>query len=252
MSKYSFTPNTITYSTPKNSKHGKAIAKSKIGVVPHTEYKGHSLEHMEAHYNADTSHLHHHPDVHVVSPHVSHHGERHPGYTDDHEKKFMSHMKKATKHFNDKEEGHDEAVGAHSHNTHLNTYINKTVRESSKPTVAGYKAHLKSQHKKMEDKVKTDKAKQQKRDMAKTHTDHVDANKHHFKRALDIHHHLQQGKNTLVNAMSSHTEFEHHVAGNKTKPEGFVTSHDNKPSKLVDRGEFSRLNFLKGKPGEKK
>jgi hypothetical protein len=101
--------------------------------------------------------------VHVVSPHVSHHGERHPGYTDDHEKKFMSHMKKATKHFNDKEEGHDEAVGAHSHNTHLNTYINKTVRESSKPTVAGYKAHLKSQHKNMEDKVKTDKAKQQKR-----------------------------------------------------------------------------------------
>lgn len=251
MSKYSFTPNTITYSTPKNSKHGKAIAKSKIGVAPHTEYKGHSLDHMSAHYNADTSDMHHHPDVHVISAHVHHEG-RHPGYSNDHENKFLHHMKQATRHFNEKEHGHDEALDSHDHKKHINTYINKTVRENSKPTVAGYKSHLKDHHEKLADKTTTEKSKQQKRNLGKTHTDHLDTNHHHFKRAFAIHHHLQQAKNTLVNAMSSHTDFEHHVAGNKTKPEGFVTSHDNKPSKLVDRNEFSRLNFLKGKPGEKK
>jgi hypothetical protein len=251
MSKYSFTPNTISYSTPKDSKHGKAIAKSKFGVATHTEYKGKSLEHMSAHFNADTSQMKKHPDVHNISTHVSHEG-RHPGYSQEHEKKFLNHMKHATKHFNSKAEGHDEAISAHNHNTHLNTYINSTVKSSSKPSVAGYKSHITSQHAKMADKVKTEKSKKQKTDAGKTHTDHVEANKHHFKTALNIHYHLQQAKNTLVHSLSSKPDFEHHVAGNKTKPEGFVTSHDNKPSKLVDRGEFSRLNFLKGKPGEKK
>jgi hypothetical protein len=60
-----------------------------------------------------------------------------------------------------------------------------------------------------------------------------------------MHHHLQQAKNELVHAMSSHQKFEHHIGGVKTKPEGYVTVRNNRPTKLVDRAEFSRANFLK-------
>ena len=65
-----------------------------------------------------------------------------------------------------------------------------------------------------------------------------------FKSALDIHHHLQQAKNVLVNALSRNTKYEHSIAGQKAKPEGFVSVRNNRPTKLVDRSEFSRANFL--------
>ena len=38
---------------------------------------------------------------------------------------------------------------------------------------------------------------------------------------------------------------EHHVNDERTDPEGFVVNHDGQPTKLVNRKEFSRLNFLR-------
>jgi len=247
--KYHFKPNTISYSTKKDSDHGKKIASSKIGVVPHTEYKGKDLESMKAHFNADVSQMKSHKDVHVISPH---HDMSKVKHSEENQKGYEHHMKKATEHFNKIEDGHHEAIGAHAHNTHINTYINKTVREGSKPSVNGYKDHVKDHYQKKADKVKTDAAKEKHIGVGKEHTDHVDANKKHFQRAFDIHHHLQSAKNHLVKSLSTHQDFDHHIGGVKSKGEGFVVSKDNKPSKLVDRAEFSRANFLSGKPGEAK
>ena len=52
--KYHFTPNTITYSTPKNSQQGKKIANSRLGIVVHTKYQGDTLENMNAGFEPDT------------------------------------------------------------------------------------------------------------------------------------------------------------------------------------------------------
>lgn len=247
--KYHFKPNTISYSTKKDSDHGKKIASSKIGVVPHTEYKGKDLESMKAHFNADVSQMKSHKDVHVISPH---HDMSKVKHSEENQKGYEHHMKKATEHYNKVEDGHHEALGAHKHGEHLNTYINKTVREDSKPSVKGYKDHLTDQHQKKADKVKTTAAKEKHIGVGQEHKDHVDANKKHFQRAFDIHHHLQSAKNHLVKSLSTHQDFDHHIGGVKSKGEGFVVSKDNKPSKLVDRAEFSRANFLSGKPGEAK
>ena len=73
---------------------------------------------------------------------------------------------------------------------------------------------------------------------------HVDANRDHFQAALNMHHHLHKAKDVLVHALSSHSKFDHHIAGIKTKPEGFVAVRNNRPTKLVDRADFSRANFL--------
>jgi hypothetical protein len=80
-------------------------------------------------------------------------------------------------------------------------------------------------------------------ELARQHN-HINDNVDHFKSALSMHHHLQQAKDVLVHAMSSSSKFEHHIGGLKTKPEGFVAVRNNRPTKLVDRKDFSRANFL--------
>ena len=72
---------------------------------------------------------------------------------------------------------------------------------------------------------------------------HVKKNNDHFQSILDMHHHLQKAKDQLVGALSAKPRFEHTIGGVKTKPEGYVVVRDNRPTKLVDRAEFSRANF---------
>jgi len=52
-----FQPNTITYAVPKNSKLGKRIAASEMGIIFHTTYIGDSVPEMTASFGADVSGL---------------------------------------------------------------------------------------------------------------------------------------------------------------------------------------------------
>ena len=61
-----------------------------------------------------------------------------------------------------------------------------------------------------------------------------------------MHHHLAQAKNHLVSSLETHEgNYQHHIEGKKSKPEGFVVHHDNEPTKLVNRPEFAKQNLLK-------
>tara|TARA_Y100000361_G_scaffold151748_1_gene169740 strand:+ start:188 stop:1399 length:1212 start_codon:yes stop_codon:yes gene_type:complete len=51
---YTFTPNTIMYAVPVNSKIGQEINKAKVGIVWHTTYKGDSIENLKASFGAKT------------------------------------------------------------------------------------------------------------------------------------------------------------------------------------------------------
>ena len=74
--------------------------------------------------------------------------------------------------------------------------------------------------------------------------DHIETNKDAFKTTLDIHKHLQNAKNVLVQTMSNADyKFHHSIDGKKVKPEGHVAVLNNRPTKLVDREEFSAANF---------
>lgn len=240
--KYHFKPNTITYSTKKTSDEGKKIGKSKLGIAVHTAYKGNDLENMKAHYAPDLTHFKHHTDVHMIDTQDDAHKT---SMTDEHHKAFEHHMHTATKHFNEAPKDFDKAL--EGHREHLKTYINKTVRESSKPSVTGYKKHLEDKFTKEATKLKTDKGISGKMAELAKHHNHVDTNKEHFQSTLDMHHHLQKAKDTLVHALSANPKFDHHIGGIKTKPEGYVVVRNNRPTKLVDRSEFSRANFLKDK-----
>jgi len=234
-SSYHFKPNTITYSSKKDSDEGKKIAKAKIGVVVHTKYEGNNFADMKAKFAPKLGGFHEHKNVHVIDPQTDH-TKAH--YTTEQKQNFEHHIQKArdlaAKHDFDHLEGHKE---------HVKTYINQTVRTGDKPSVEGLKAHVNADHEKAASKLKTAAAKNKVYTKMNNTLAHIDTNEKKFKTTLAIHHHLQKAKDQLVNALSSHSTYGHSIKGKAAKPEGFVAVIDNKPTKLVDRAEFSRANF---------
>lgn len=239
--KISFTPNTITYSANKGSKHGKAALASKVGVAVHTAYRGDNLQSMEAQYAPDLSHFGNHSDVHLIS---TEHNLDHVKYPKEQQEHFNTHLKAAMKAARKMgPEGHEAVSG---HIIPLKTYINHTIRTGTHPSVDGFMEHYKNSHQKKIDAVKTQKSKDAKTvEMQRSLQDVLD-NKQHFQNVLNLHNHLQKAKDTLTHALSTTSEFDHHIRGVKSKPEGFVVVRNNRPTKFVDRREFSAANFNRG------
>lgn len=235
---YHFKPNTITYSVNKKSPEFEKVKKAKIGVVVHTAYKGKTFNDMKAQFNPDLSHFGSHSDVHLISPLLD---TKNVNHSEENRKKFDSHMHQA--HIeNEKMKNYNHLEG---HVDSLKTYINHSVTNNVKPSVEEYKAFLHDRGSKEVAKVKTDKSKQAKIEAMNSNLRHVDENKDAFESTLQIHHHLQQAKNSLVDSLAkTKYEFEHSIEGQKVKPEGHVVVVNNRPTKLVDRYEFSRLNLL--------
>jgi hypothetical protein len=126
---------------------------------------------------------------------------------------------------------------------YIKTYINQTVRDGTTPNAKDYTKFLEDRRNRETAKLKTETAKQKKADLYNELIDDISTNEKQYKSAFDLHAHLQKAKDVLVTALGNPTEFEHTVGGKQVKPEGFVSIRDGKPTKLVDRAEFSRLNF---------
>jgi hypothetical protein len=239
----SFTPNTITYTA--KGEHAKAIKKSKIGVVVHQKYEGKDIHSLSASPHVDTSQFKHHPDVHI---HGAEHDTSKIHHSDENEHGFQKHMA-AAKEIHDTH-GHKMYNAVHPKHSgesgHLATYINKTVRHDEVPSVKGFKEHIAAHHEKEAGKVKTEKSQEAKRSEGKSQVAHVEKNKAHYGNLLAMHHHLQQAKNHLVKSLETHEgDYEHHIEGKKSKPEGFVVNSHHGPDKLVNRSEFAKANLLK-------
>ena len=237
--KYHFKPNTITYSTPKGSEEGKKIAKSKFGIAVHTAYTGNKFSDMKAEFGADLSHFGKHPDVHLIN--VSDDAQ-HANMSVNQQHTYQHHLDQAVDEYKKFDKKHYGVMEGHQ--DHLKTYINKTVRENTKPSVEGYREHLQQHHLKQIAGVKTAKSVGAKTEKMNEALAHVDKHKDKFASILNMHHHLQAAKDQLVHALSAKPKFEHTINGQKVKPEGYVVIRNNRPTKLVDRSEFSRANFL--------
>ena len=236
--KVKFTPNTITYAADKNSPHGQAALNSQIGVAVHTAYKGKTLQDMKAQYAPELNSFKKNKDVHLIST-------EHPldqlDYSPRDQQQFAKHMKAAA--MLHRATGEDAFEAVQKHQVPLKTYINSTIRHGTNPSISGYIEHLTNAHQKKINAVKTEKAKAQKSALAQIDLDHVKKNRAGFNRVLQMHRRLQKAKDILTRTLSSNSEFEHSIRGKKAKPEGFVAVRHNRPTKLVDRREFSAANF---------
>lgn len=240
----SFRPNTISYSTPSSSDLSSKIKKSRIGVAVHTGYSGKDFGSLKAEYGTDTSEFKDHPDVNVITTQYK---PEHAQYSQEDHNQFSKHIQNAISASRSLRPQDYDALNDHNHRETIKTYINSTVRNNIKPDVEGYRGFIRERASIAASKVKTDSAKKRYLDAGDAALTHVDANHPHFQNLLNLHHHLQQAKNVLVGAMSRTSDFEHRIAGQLTKPEGFVSVINNRPTKLTDRYEFNRMNFLRSK-----
>lgn len=245
----SFTPNTITYSTPTDSAHGQQMKNSKLGVVVHTKYSGgKKLENMSADALDDKTRASfgNHPDVHNIDPSIDVNAQN---YTPQEQAAYAMHMANAKKAYGGMEPKAMDALAGHG--TALEMHVNKMIREGGKPSVEGYLSDLADRAQKEADKVKTPAAKERKLQEHAKVARQITENLPHFKKALEVHSHLQAAKNVLVGVMAKNNPFMHTIGGEETEPEGAV-SVDKKGNmrKLVRRDEFSRQNALRGKQSQ--
>jgi hypothetical protein len=236
---HKFTPNTITYSAHKDSAMGKRVANSKIGIAVHTKYSGTNFDNMRAGFDVDQSKFTQHPDVNTINPEIK--STAGTVYPKEREAEYLKHRENAQKTYLDIGSGTIDRLA--DHNDHIKPYINSTVRDGSTPSAKGYSAFLKAKRDTEIAKVKTDAAKTKKGAAYAPLIDDVDKSDSEFQKVLDLHGHIQKAKDTLVNALGNPTEFGHSVGGKEVKPEGFVITRKGRPTKLVDRAEFSKLNF---------
>lgn len=252
---YHFKPNTITYGVKKTSPEGRKIEKSKFGLVVHTQYKGKDFESMKATFKPDLNKFNEHSDVHMINPTVD---PSKGAFDSKTSAEFEKHMAAA-------EQSHQEIAKANGydrilkHSEHLKTYINKTVRDGSKPSVEGYKAHIAERGQKDVDKLKTPAGKATRQKALDLALKQADQDKKHLQNALELHGHLQRAKNSLINAIEpavkgDYTTYKTGAEGKlePTKSEGSVVTVNGRPTKLVDRSDFSAANFAaRPRPGDK-
>jgi len=244
---YHFTPNTITYSANKDSAEGKKVKNAEFGLVVHTKYKGKNLEDMSATPDVDREKFKEHPDVHNIDPkiHISHQ----TSYTPSMQKEFINHMENARQTYERMKPESMDAINPHS--IHVEAHVNDMIRKGGVPSTDGFIKHIQTRMEKEVGKVKSDSAKQRKAQQHQDIIDHVNKNKEHFDKMLQLHKHLQNAKNVLIKALDSSSEFDHHIGETKTNGEGYAVNRDGNMSKLVNRDEFSRQNFLKNTGGFK-
>lgn len=229
-----FTPNVITYSVDKDSEEGKKVKKSKIGVAVHTAYHGDSFDTLRAEHGHKPANFGNHSDVHVIDTST----ETEPIKKSEEVEKHLNKAEElASNHDFSHHEGHEE---------HMRQYVNDTVRSSTTPTAAGYKAFLMKKGEKKASALKSEKGQAKAKEAHKKLMDHVDANKDKFDTSFQIHNHIEKAKDVLTKSLSkSKHKFDHYINGKPSKPEGFVATVNNRPTKLVDRQEFSKANFEK-------
>lgn len=237
--KASFTPNTITYTT-KDAKEAERINTSKIGVAVHTAYHGKNFKNLKAKYNIGQEGFKDHPDVHLID---TTHDVSTTTLTPEQSLSFNLHMKEAERQHKALSGKGYEAIADHT--DHLKSFINKNVREEDLPTVEGYKQHVQGIYQRAADKLKTATGKAKQLTMGQQHVSHIEKNAKHFHNVLQMHKNLQTAKDELVQALSSKQKYAHTINGKAVKPEGFVAVINNRPTKLVDRAEFSRANFAR-------
>lgn len=237
----SFTPNTITYTA--HGDEADKVRRSKVGVVVHQKYEGKTLEDMRATPDVDAPNFKQHKDVHW--------------HTADFDTSKISHKPEAQnafeKHLHAAKDIHLKNPEMYKHTQRhqgdggdMATYINQTVRDDSTPNTGDFKKFLMGRAMKAAEKVKTDKAKQQKIGEGEGQVAHVEHHAPHYDNMFKMHGHIQAAKNELVNSLETHTGgYSHHIEGQETKPEGYVVNHKGEPTKLVNRKEFAKQNLLK-------
>jgi len=259
-----FQPNTIMYAVDVNSKLGKTIASSKMGIVFHTTYTGSTIEDLGASFGANTSSLGNSSDVWVddatykdvsgnstmtaketlkLTQVLSGVGKSFHGITKKDLQKFMEIQSTINQ----------KGAGAS-----YKTYCNAQIRGGSfKPTYAGYMKHFENYWRdKVVGKVKMEKTKEIKREIGEQLYNELRALNSFITNLTKFMEGLVIAKQIIIvalNRVKSIGTFKKTATGFEVvNPEGYVAiDKTGSAVKLVDRMEFAYNNFTAQKNWDK-
>ena len=259
-----FQPNTIMYAVDVNSKLGKTIASSKMGIVFHTTYSGSTIEDLGASFGANTSSLGNSSDVWVddatykdvsgnstmtaketlkLTQVLSGVGKSFHGITKKDLQKFMELQSTINQ----------KGAGAS-----YKTYCNAQIRGGSfKPTYAGYMKHFENYWRdKVVGKVKMEKTKEIKREIGEQLYNELRALNKFITNLTKFMEGLVIAKQIIIvalNRVKSIGTFKKTATGFEVvNPEGYVAiDKTGSAVKLVDRMEFAYNNFTAQKNWDK-
>jgi hypothetical protein len=250
-----FQPNTIIYAVPADSKLAKTMLAAQIGVVFHTSYTGKTFSDMKASFNIDIKNLTTTKDVWFRDAYFTD-ASGTATFTEEETKTITDILSNVGKIF---KQTNSLSLGRISTNDTIREYIktfnNTKVREGQKITNTA--AHTRELIKYIEDKLNKDivSAKMEKTKKAKTmikteimRTLRGSAND--LRNVFDMQNGMVDAKNMIIKKLQQLRQvtstFVQTEDGFKvTNPEGFVAVDRLKGNavKLVDRLEFSHLNF---------
>ena len=247
-----FQPNTITYAVPSNSDLAKVIKRAKIGVIWHTKYTGKTMATMKAGFNPNISKLGKSSsvwydnasfkDTSGASTFTKAEVKTMRGLIDAAKKKF-----KAAGSFIDELQNSDLV-------SEVKIYGNAQIRKgSSSLSAADFQKRMEDKMQTAIDNLKTDRAKERKQKVMDTSMKFLSKNRKKLQSVFDLHDSLTQAKIYTVRKLEKVKNLGTFIKTENgfkvTAPEGFVAI--DKPSgnalKLVDRLEFSKLNFTVSK-----
>ena len=249
-----FRPNTITYAVDPKSKLGKEIAAAKLGIVFHTKYTGPTLATMTASFDVKESDFSTKPGVWIQRSEFKDIGGV-ASMTRAERQKFDAAVRRAegslrqTRGILDKLQSGKKTLQI---DTELKKFFNNYVKEGRDvPSVdkaySDFYHHLGKEYDKAIKKLKKLDSQSEKAFKFIEAIEFIAKHERQFKMMIALYMNLQFCKNMLVNKMKKVSELRlfvnmgtHYEA---TTPEGFVAISGKTAVKIIDRLEFSRLNF---------
>lgn len=240
---YVFKPNTITYAVPVNSDLGKRVAKSKVGIVIHTQYD----EKGKANFDPDMSKFtHDNPDALVLSNDMAN------GLVDitpEEEHKFNKLLSNAGAHFQKVEKESWDVIKHEKIAPFFKTYINSKVREGDlKLSSADFEKFILSKFEKEMAGLKSEKGKEGRRATQRAILEDLEKQKPHIDKLFRLHKSITDTKDHLIQMMNKHQIMKSFLEAEgdtlePVEPEGYVVTTDSGALKLVNRLGFSAANF---------
>lgn len=249
-----FRPNTITYAAEKGSKLEKEISSAKLGIVFHTKYTGNSLPEMNASFNVNANDFQSSGNVwaeraefqDVTGVATLSGGEK--SKYDAAVKMAEGSLKQASATLNKIQSGKKTLAIDTEFLKFFNNYVKagKGI-PSVQMAYNQFMYHLAGEYSKVIKKNKTLKAQAAKAGKFIDAIEFIETNERGMKMLIAAYMNLQFAKNILVEKMKKVSQLslfvnmgDHYEV---TSPEGFVAIVGGQATKLIDRMEFSKLNF---------
>ena len=256
----SFKPNTIVYAAPVNTPLGKDIQNAKLGIVFHTKYTGDSLPNMKSSFDIKDSDYRASSDAWIQKAEFKDIGAA-ASFTPSEKQSFDSavnraegSLKQASSALNMIQSGKKALQLDTEFKKFFNNYVKagQNVPPVEKAT-KDFIQHLQNEYTKKMHMMKSEKGKLDKMAQLDALMAKVNQNMKGIKMIIASYMNIQFCKHMLVRKLEQVKTLRMFARqGNTYKvtvPEGFVAISGRRAVKLIDRLEFSNLNFQTGKPG---